>query len=90
MAMVSKGGRPPSQPVAMVKVLLRPQHDLSDTHGVLDPGSLSWMRFLGFAWVTPPDWRYRFIRAAAFGLGVPTRWEKCCARSLGERQRGLG
>lgn len=47
---LSKGGRPPFDPVAMFKVLvLQAQHNLSDARmEFMIRDRLSWMRFFGF------------------------------------------
>lgn len=54
----SKGGRPPFDPVSMLKVLiLQAQHNLSDARmEFMIRDRLSWMRFLGFDLGAPtPD-----------------------------------
>ena len=83
----AKGGRPPYDPVAMLKVLiLTAQHNVSDARmEYLIRDRLSWLRFLGFdlgaatpdanrqLLCSPRDPRYGCITNMKYHLEIPGR-----------------
>jgi transposase len=70
----TKGGRPPYDPVAMLKILLlQAQHDLSEARAeFMTKDRLSWMRFLGFGLnePTPDESTIRHFRNRLTRVGV--------------------